>query len=62
VVWKWHGREVVVAKFKALFLYWCEGNEEYDYKLWSLGRNLKLKQAVYKTPAHIVAGAGGISV
>ena len=40
---------MVVAKFKALFRYWCERTEEYHYKVWSRDRNLKLKQAALKT-------------
>jgi hypothetical protein len=45
-----------------LISYWPEGSEEYDYKLWPRDQNLNLKQAAYKMPAHIVAGAGGILV
>jgi hypothetical protein len=45
-----------------LFPCWPEGTEEHHYKLWPRGQNSNLKQAAYKTPAHIVAGAGGISV
>jgi hypothetical protein len=53
---------MVVAKFEALFCYWCEGNGEYHYRLWSRERNLKLKQAAHNKLNHSVAGAGGNSV
>jgi hypothetical protein len=36
--------------------------EEYDYKLWSKGRNFNLKQAPYKTLIENLAVAGEIPV
>jgi hypothetical protein len=57
---KWCGIwEVVVAKFEALFRYWCEGTEEYQYKLWSRGRNFNLQQVASKTLTHSLTGAAG---
>jgi hypothetical protein len=62
VIRKLHGRDVVVAKFEAVFRYCCKVPEEYRDKPGSRGRNFKLLQAAYKTLTNRVDGAGGNSV